>query len=124
MKDGKRENLCSSGSRPIFRRRNGFLPKKFSAIRWKRRPTRSNLMSRRLLPKQSTPKRTSLHKRKKNPTSFSFWRTILEKAFNWNMYLAPTYFKTYSRLSPFATIFIFATVSDIVFKFKSKLNKL
>ena len=40
-------------------RRVGSSPNKYSAIQWNLRPTRSNLVSRRLAPKQSTSTKTS-----------------------------------------------------------------
>ena len=63
---------------------NGVLWKKFSTIRWKRRPMRSNLSRRRRLPKRSTSERTSPQRDTKNCSSsrisatnfFSSWRSV------------------------------------------------
>ena len=64
------------------RRKNGLCWRKFSMIRWKRRPTSSNLASPRLSPKRSAIKRTSLQIRTKNSklsklSSFSLFCRIL-----------------------------------------------
>ena len=42
-----------------FKRKNGVSRRNFSTLKWKRRPTRSSLMSLRLSPKRSTSKKTS-----------------------------------------------------------------
>ena len=54
------------------KRRNGFTPKRFSIIKWNRRPIRSNLTSWCLPPNSSTSKSTSPHKITRYPSFILF----------------------------------------------------